>query len=303
MIRFALFALCGMSLAPAFAPLCAGDVSFAKQGDDVVVSIDGKEFSRYRTGENWPKPFFHPVLMDGTDITRPVDPNEKEHPHHKGIWVSVDEVNGIKFWAEKGKIVNVEIEWMSGSGDKPGTLSVVNHWRDAADQTVVLEHTTIRIHANKLLAYDITFEAPADSPVVFEDTKEGLLGFRMAQSMRESEGGKVLGANGAAGSPENWGKPNPWIDYHGLVDGKRFGVALMDHPENFRPSRYHVRNYGLFSLSPFGEKSYTNGKEEEKPVHLQPGGKLRLRYAIYFHAGDTAEGNVAEAFRQFVESK
>lgn len=279
----------------------AGDVAFQKKGDEIIVTVGGEEFSRYHTSSEWKKPFFAPVYMDGTVITRPIDPNEKEHPHHKGIWVSVDEVNEVDYWGEKGVIKNVSAKWStSACGDEiGGTLMVVNHWLDDAGKTVVIEETSIHIAPNKLLTYDITFKAPGHD-VEFLDTKEGLLGFRMAHTMRESEGGRVLGANGKKGTAENWGQPNKWIDYIGEVDGKTFGVTLMDHPDNFRKSRYHVRNYGLFSISPFGQKAYTKGKMEANPLHLKPGESVNLRYGIYFHTGDTNAGDVEKAYQQFL---
>jgi len=58
----------------------------------------------------------------------------------------------------------------------------------------------------------------------------------------------------------------------------------------------------LFSISPFGNKSCTNGTEEAARVHLKKGESLRLRYGMYFHDGETKEGNVAGEWDQFVKT-
>lgn len=270
----------------------------------VAVTINGRDFSTYTFADAQPKPYMWPVRGgDGTIITRPIitDRSQGDHPHHKGVWVAVDEVGGVKFWAEEGKIANRGVEVTVAKGN-PAQMKVTNDWLDTEGKAVVRETTTISIWENGLLGYDIRFTASGDEPVEFGDTKEGLFGFRMAESMKEKEGGRVVNAEGAKGTAECWGKPTGWIDYSGEVDGKTFGVALFDHPLNFRPSRYHVRNYGLFSISPFGERAYTNKKRPAQPYHLFPGKELRLRYALFVHDGDTASANVGKVYLDYLES-
>lgn len=80
-------------------------VTFKDVGDGLAVMIGDAEFTVLRQDNKLPKPFFSPVRApDGAIITRPIDdPTDKDHPHHKGIWLAVDEVNEIKFWAERGQ--------------------------------------------------------------------------------------------------------------------------------------------------------------------------------------------------------
>ena len=240
---------------------------------------------------------------DGTIITRPIitDRSQGDHPHHKGIWVAVDEVGGVKFWAEEGRIANRSVDVTVPTGN-PAQMKVTNDWLDAEGKAVVRETTLISIWENGLLGYDIRFTASGTEPVEFGDTKEGLFGFRMAESMKEKEGGRVVNAEGDQGTVDCWGRPTGWIDYSGEVDGKTFGVAMFDHPLNFRPSRYHVRNYGLFSISPFGEGAYTNKKRPAEPYLLFPDQELRLRYALFVHDGDTASANVGKVYLDYLAS-
>ncbi len=287
-------------------PIFADDakVKLTRSDDTVAVTIGGQEFTTYHFAKTLPKPFLSPVkAADGAVLTRPiVGPDYKgDHPHHKGIWVSVDEVNDIKFWAEKGKIENRAAELLAAEGN-PAKLKVENHWLGENGETLMVETTTILIFANRQLTFDIRFRMTGGD-VNFKDTKEGLFGVRIAESMREDKGaGVVVNADGRKATKECWGQNSNWVDYTGPVDGKTYGVTIFDHPKNFRPSRYHVRGYGLFSVSPFGEAAYTNGANPQTNDVFKKDSELRLRYGIYFHDGDAEAGDSAGAYNKFLES-
>lgn len=295
-----------MFLALAAASQAADAVKLSKSDDKVAVTINGQDFTTFQYGKSLPKPFCSPVkAADGTVLTRPIvgDDYKGDHPHHKGIWVSVDEVNDIKFWAEKGKIENRSVEVLSAEGN-PAKLKVVNHWLNPeGGADVMIETTTIAIFANRLMTYDIRLKMVGGN-VSFKDTKEGLFGVRIAESQREDKGaGVVTNADGKKGTKDCWGQRSAWVDYTGPVDGKTFGVTIFDHPGNFRPSRYHVRNYGLFSVSPFGESAYTNGQEPKVDDVFPQGSELRLRYAIYFHAGDGKADELNSLSKKFIAAE
>jgi len=289
--------------AASFPSLLAADkVAIDQEATMLAITINGQPFATYHFGEDQPKPFMLPVhTASGTVLNRALDDaSDADHPHHKGMWNAIDEVNEIKFWAEKGIIRNVGVKTLNTDGDF-ATFQAVNEWRHPETGVPQLTETAIiTVHPSRLLVYDMRLTA-SHVDVTFEDTKEGLFGFRVAPSMKEKNGGHVVASDGTETTKECWGKAYNWIDYYGNVDGKTVGVAIMDHPKNFRPSRYHVRDYGLFSISPFGEKSYTNGANQAAPHHLKKGDTLRIRYAMYFHDGDTKTANVAGAWDQFLK--
>ena len=292
---FALFAV-----ADSISAVADDVVTFEPHADGISVKIRGDEFTVFHHGPSLPKPYFWPVRGSGGAIlTRPVEPGEKDHPHHRGIWLAVDEVNEIKFWAERGQITTRKVESKAGN---PGTITVTNEWLRPDGVVVLNEQTTISIDADRLMSFDIVIAPPTGKTARFDDTKEGFFGIRIAQSMREKEGGIVVNSEGKKTTQECWGQHARWVDYTGKVDGKDYGVALMDHPGNFRPSRYHVRDYGLFSMSPFGEGAYQNDIGKARPVTLDESmPSLRIRYGLYVHNGDSVEGHVTEAFDRFID--
>lgn len=284
------------------ASLGKGMVKLTKKADTVDVTIGGEPFTVFNFSKELPKPFCSPVRSQGgTIISRGLEKPE-DHPHHKGVWLAVDEVNEVDFWAEKGKIENISVETAVAEGN-PARLKIVNHWLGADGKPVVIEATTISIFANRLMTYDINF-TPGSGPVTFADTKEGLFGIRVANTLREGKGGggSVVNAEGLKGSKECWGKHSKWVDYYGPVDGQTHGVAIFDHPGNARASRYHVRDYGLFTLSPFGEKSYTNNAQPANHLELKPGESFRLRYGLYVHPGDTQAAQVGKVYEAFLKN-
>ncbi|MCA9080344.1 MAG: PmoA family protein [Planctomycetaceae bacterium] len=243
------------------------------------------------------------VDLDPPKIKDRRDPRYYDHPHHKGVWLSVDEVNGIKFWNEDGRIVSHKVEVLTARGN-PAVFCRVNHWLDTDGKPLVQETSVISLYANRLLTCDVRFEA-IEKEVTFGDTKEGMFAIRLPNSMREfiSES-PVVNADGLSGTKACWGLESNWIDYTGKIDGELFGVTLMDHPENLWRSRYHVRDYGLFAINPFGAKAYSGGKEPDQPLTLKPGAAgARFRYGLYVHRGSLDDGHVADRYKQFVTAE
>lgn len=281
------------------------------------VRVDGQPFAVFNTSPGLVKPYVFPLRAPGGHVVNALAPFD--HKHHKGIWVGVEHVNGINFWGGKyqqqdavdtapaaERILNKSISSAPGSN---GSLVVkmVNDWQGDDGKPVIIETTDVTIFPNRLMVYDIRLTAGAE-PVQFQDTKEGFLAIRVAPTMHADTAGVIVNAAGEQGEENCWGKTSPWVDYSGPVRDSReekkriiAGVALFDHPQNKYPSRYHVRAYGLFAISPFGEKTYSKGQSAEIPLKLQPGESFQVKYGVFPHLGDAQAGKVAEAHAQFVE--
>jgi hypothetical protein len=76
------------------------------------------------------------------------------------------------------------------------------------------------------------------------------------------------------------------------------GLKIMCDPGNFRPTRYHARDYGFVAANPFGRKCFKAG--DESKVVVKPGETLRLRYGVLIHDSPAATSpDLAAEFETF----
>ncbi len=296
----------------------AANVQLDKSTDKIEVKVDGKPFTTFYFGPDTPKPYLWPIrAADGTIITRgypirdDVPGESHDHPHHRGLWFTHGDVNGIDFWAneemykkERDNVGKVELKSIEEA--KNGRIKSSFLWKGPKGDLVLTENRTMTFSqqgADRMIDFDVTFTA-ADKPVKFGDTKEGFFAIRLATTMRETMPDKkpgkgvIVSSTGAKGAKNTWGKSFPWIDYSGPVDGKTYGVAIFDNPQNPKyPTYWHVRDYGLFAANPFGEHDFYNDKSRDGSLTIQPGKSLRFRYRVVIHPGDAAAADIADLYK------
>ncbi len=299
----------------AFAHLNQGDV-------EIYIGRDGIDLlTRYTMKRAPNKPVFYPLVMaDGSPIMRawPVEPDlvpgeSRDHPHHRGLWFTHSSVNGIDFWTEQGKgIGRTATTGVSGlqSGPVAGAFEAATEWRGPDNQLVATD--TRRVLAwrlpdgDRVLDFEIMLR-PAGAPVVFGDNKDGVFGLRVPDSLalKPDKSSKIKGEGHirtATGNSDEaaWSKPADWVDYYGPMGGATGGVAIFDHPANFRhPTTWHARDYGLFTANPFGLHDFGRGPKGAGDYTLAVGKTLSLRYRVLFHHGDTAAARVAEQYTAY----
>jgi hypothetical protein len=277
--------------------------------EQINIDIDGKPFTTFHYGAAANKPFLAPLRSaSGKTVTRgfPMENiagESRDHLHHRGLWFSYDDVNGVKFWENDpsytkprmGRMVVRSAEWKDG--DRSGTLTAVVEWRDPSGKALLLETRAMTFYADPVLR-TIDFHITLSSPdgVTLGDTKEGAFAIRLADNFTERKGGKMTDADGRIGMVNVWGKRSNWVDYTAEVDGEKLGVAIFDHPGNpNHPTYWHARDYGLFALNPFGQNAF-DPKMEERKTKLAPGQKLEFRWRVVIHPGDSDIATLYKAY-------
>jgi len=87
--------------------LALAQVKLTQSPDKISVEIDGKPFSDFFIGKDARKPYLHPLrTADGKIITRHypmenVKGESHDHPHHRGLWFTHGDVNGLDFWSNE----------------------------------------------------------------------------------------------------------------------------------------------------------------------------------------------------------
>lgn len=267
--------------------------------------IGGEPFTRYNFSHDFARPNAYPVLgPGGVEVTEYAT---TDHPHHRSMYVALGEVNGHDNWSEMEGHAFTRCRSVDVLNEGPvyAQILAMNDWVTSDEEKFMEEWTVITVYnmpdSGRLIDWDITFVA-SDCGIHIGDTKEaGTLSVRMNTPLHERDGsGTITNAYGALTEAENWGKPSPWVDYSGEINGQKVGLAIFDSPYNLRhPTAWHVRSYGLFTANCWGY-SYFTGDESKRGDYTMPlGASLNFLYRVYVHAGDVQEAKVGQRYLDF----
>jgi hypothetical protein len=293
-------------------------VKVTQGSDRVMVDIDGKPFTALYTSSSVTKPYLHPIRAASGKIVSRVWPMEekegeaKDHIHHRGLWFSHGDVNGIDYWGNdpsqlKGKQGTIRTKRITSikSGKKEGSIAAAFEWVDPSGKVIINEARTMTFYSNptnRIIDFDITLTST--EPAKFGDTKEGTFALRLTAPLDGKHTGKMTASTGATGEKAIWGKRFPWVDYAGTLEGEALGVAFLDHPGNPKhPTYWHARDYGLFAANIFGEHDFYNDKTRDGSLTLKPGETWRFRYRVVIHPGDASAAGIAKIYDEWTKKK
>lgn len=294
--------------------------TLAPEHNRITVRLAGEPFTDYYFGATEKHPYVRPYLFpvraaDGTPVTSDqIDVPKGDHPHHRSLWVAHGDVNGANHWtvAKAGyqpKQRHAGFEKVEGD-----TLVEDLEWEGTDGQPIMKERRTVRFFAfaDRNRGIDFTLEfAPIAGDVKLADTKEaGLCSVRLSNAISQHATITLSTGATATGDAKNdkeeaavWGKAADWCDESGMIDGKPYGVAILDHPANPRhPSRWMVRLYGLMTANIFGLHDYDKTQSKGAGDFTIPAGQsVTFRYRVVVHTGDATKAKLTEKYAEYAK--
>ncbi len=288
----------------------------------VIIQVNNQPFTEFIYPDSLEKPVLYPICApDGQLITRgfPIAPRPGEpvdHPHHVGLWLTYENVNGIDFWNNSYAIpagkkhlygwikTTAILQTKSGS---QGILQYSANWDDQQKKQLLSEKTTFVFSATDgERVIDRTTVLSALQDISFADAKDGLLGLRVAHELelpsaqpkefKDDKGnvtriaadttvsGNYLTSEGRQGDSA-WGTRAAWCLLYGKKNNDSISIVIIDHPGNpGYPTYWHARGYGLFAANPLGQKIFSNGKQVLN-FSLKKGETVTFRYRIVIASG------------------
>jgi hypothetical protein len=292
----------------------------------IEILYNGKLLTTYCYYDSIKKPFLFPVnTVDGITVTRgyPIKPLQGErtdHPHHTGMWMNYESVNGLDFWnnstaipPEKrnmyGTIRHEKVLDKKAESDK-ASLTVSANWHRPDDKILLRETTTyvFSVKENNFFIDRISTLKATTQEVIFKDVKDGFLAIRVARELEmpsqqqdvfvdahgnktniaqinnEGVNGMYYNSNGVKGDSV-WSTKGRWAMLKGVKENKQITIGIFDHPSNpGYPAYWHARGYGLFALNPLGRKIFSNGKEDLN-FSLKPDSSVTFHYRVLIASG------------------
>jgi len=328
------FLLSKICIAQSISPFVFKEQPRKKQVD---VLYKGHLLTAYCWYDSIKKPVLFPInTVNGITVTRgyPLAPRPGEptdHPHHIGMWMNYESVNGFDFWNNStaipydkrnlyGTILHQKIISKKVFGNT-ASLVTTAIWIQSNGEVLLDEKTEHRfVVKNDLLFIDrITTLTARDTTVFFKDTKDGFFAIRVAHELEQPSQdertfidahgnkttvaktsnddvtGRYYSSTGLQGDSV-WSSKGTWVMLKGLKDGKQITIAMLDHPANVGyPTYWHARGYGLFALTQLGREVFSNGKERLN-FSLPPHHSVTFHYRVLIASGANITTEQMNAF-------
>jgi hypothetical protein len=290
---------------PKPAPEAAGMTAYLKD-DSLQIRYDNLPLVAYRAQSSLKYPYFCPLNGPASGLSLTAE-SALPYPHHRGLWLGCDPLNGGNYWADNGlesgqirstELVLDEAAMTKLAGDRKSVgFTQKCEWRREGSNPFNDARRHVVTRENERLTFiDCDFTLTAGEDVSIIGAKHSFFALRAAADISPPYGGTMVNSHGGVGAEGTYAKTADWCGYYGkrrLRPDVTEGIAIMNHPENFGGNcLWFTRDYGHLSPSPFNFN--------KEPWTLAAGKTLQLRYRVVLFAGEPNSVGLNDVFRAWV---
>jgi len=228
----------------------AGLTAYQKDGT-VQIRFNNQPMLAYRAQPTLKYPYFYPLNGPQSGLSLTTE-SCLPYPHHRGLWLGCDPLNGGNYWAdnglESGQIRSKSLKIVDATPQRV-TLQQTCEWQRQTSHPFDDEREFI-IHYldDQHWALDCSFRLDAKEPVEIQRAKHSFFAMRAAADISPAYGGTMFNSEGGINAAGTYGKTSKWCGYYGprkLNPDVTEVIVIMNHPENFGGDcPWFTRDYG-----------------------------------------------------------
>jgi hypothetical protein len=248
------------------------------------------------------RPFIHPIVApDGRgELTEDAPPH---HPWQHGLYVGLNDVNGVGFWTEgllptnapTDGTIHPQFAWASVHPDgSAATWHIASDWRGPDGATILEEAQSWTLHdRGDAYVLDLAWRLRAAGGADIRFGRYAYGGLFLRMPFRRETGGRVVDSEGRVNAASEQRRAR-WVAVSMSVPGRApddpVGVAILDHPANAgHPTPWRVDH----------ELGIGPARCIAGPWTLGAGASATSRYRLLVHTGPTDPDAVEAEWRAF----
>jgi len=281
-------------------PVPGSEKLTAEQSDGLMIfRWNNRTIGTYRANSSQKYPYFYPLAGPATGLSL-VAESALPYPHHRGLWLGCQPLNGGDYWDEsapndKGQIRTTKLQLGKATPQSAVFMNECEWIRKDAPSPLEDKRTfTFQYDDSRLWWMDADLTLTAREDITIKEAKHSFFALRVIADLSPLYGGVLANSEGGVGAAGTYGKPARWCGYHGKTARDVVeGLAIMDHPENpWAPCPWFTRDYGHLSPSPFAFL--------KQPWTLPKGKSIRMRYRVVLHAGTPKQAGLDTVYRKWI---
>jgi hypothetical protein len=234
------------------------------------------------------KPFHHLFASDGRRVSK--GPGGL-FTHHRGLFFGFNKVRygdgkEADVWHARGKAYQSHLETIAEeAGPILGRHRVAVGWHGQEGEIFAKETrevTAYQVGKGRIIDFAARVETEGDRIELDGDPQHAGVHFRADNHVADVSKDETYylrpDGKGDPGQTRNWEPKTgegpvdlPWNAMSFVIDGDRYTVAYLDHPENPKEARYSERDYGRFGSYFEYELTEETPLEVHYRFYLQPG--------------------------------